>query len=439
MTAFLILAGLVLVGIIFAVVSMLKSKDGGVSVTPISPDQFASEGILSSGKFAPAKPAAPLKSQPTATVKDKPKKSGGLFGGFSKKPAEKTAKPPLKGFLGKFKADPERPHLNMPPEETLPAQPKKKSGFALPKLSNILPFGKKKKTPLEQNVQPIPSFKETVKKEPPFFKTPGQTETPSTGTASLKISAPPAPPPSPPPIQPKQENFVSKEMEATIEKEIHLTTELEELKGKFERTEKMFTEKAKELEKSQSQLDTELKNKREFNKIKDLLEKELSDTKDRTRKVQVELTSTKTEAESYKKRINQLEEKVTKLEKELLKKDDEAIELNRRLQQAPPASAVPPAAPKPEPAAPAIPEEKPAPVEAQEPQPPAAQPTQMETQTPEPPTTAPVPEAIIMPEKQEPPAPEIQGMPKENLPQPPQPPAETNSNPDNQTTTPPKE
>ena len=61
-------------------------------------------------------------------------------------------------------------------------------------------------------------------------------------------------------------------------------------------------------------LKNELNNRKEFNKIKDILEKDLREAKDRARNVQLELNAAKTEAEESKKRIDQLEDKVTKME-----------------------------------------------------------------------------------------------------------------------------
>lgn len=123
---------------------------------------------------------------------------------------------------------------------------------------------------------------------------------------------------------------LSADEEKHIEKEIDVTIHFQELKEKHERLDHLFKEKGAELEKAQKALETEVRTKKEFNKVKDILEKELKDTKDKIRSVQVELISARTEGEGYKKRITQLETKVTKLEKEILDKEKEIDELLKK-------------------------------------------------------------------------------------------------------------
>ena len=170
-----------------------------------------------------------------------------------------------------------------------------------------------------QEERPILSLKDVLLKEKnKSFKM----EEPKEGTASLKIT-----PIETPNIKPS----LSNEDEKNIEEEITFATELSELKEKHQRLDKLFIERTQEYEKNKSALDSELRNRKEFNKVRDLLEKELSDTKDRLRKTQAEAASTKMETENYKKRIHQLEEKATKLEKEILAKEKEIDHLGERL------------------------------------------------------------------------------------------------------------
>lgn len=103
--------------------------------------------------------------------------------------------------------------------------------------------------------------------------------------------------------------------EKKIEQEIDLAARIEEWKEKYERLDKLFNEKSAALTKSEEFLQNELSNRKEFNKLKDMLEKELREAKDKARNVQVELSVAKTEAEGSKKRIAQLEEKIIKMEK----------------------------------------------------------------------------------------------------------------------------
>ena len=78
------------------------------------------------------------------------------------------------------------------------------------------------------------------------------------------------------PIAPIEEKTLSQEEEQSIEKEIEISTELAELKEKYDKLDSMYNEKSSEHEKSKESLDNELEHRKEFNKVKDLLEKELN-------------------------------------------------------------------------------------------------------------------------------------------------------------------
>lgn len=162
-----------------------------------------------------------------------------------------------------------------------------------------------------------------------------------------------------PQVGPAAPQALSAAEEKKIEQEIDLAAKIEEWKGKYERLDKIFNEKSAALAKSEESLQNELSNRKEFNKLKDMLEKELREAKDKARSVQVELNAAKTDAEGSKKRIAQLEEKITKMEKAILGKDDEIADLAKRLQAAARIPPVTAAAPESE-------------VKAQPPQPPAA-------------------------------------------------------------------
>ncbi len=146
---------------------------------------------------------------------------------------------------------------------------------------------------------------------------------PSAGTASIIAGDPGRRDPEIPTL--------SMEEEKRVEAEIGLTSQLNELKKKYELLDRLFKEKSSALERAEESLQNELKNRKEFNKVKDILEKELKDTKDKSRNVQAEMNASQTEAESYQKRTNLLEEKVTKLEKIVITKEDEIIDLRKLL------------------------------------------------------------------------------------------------------------
>ncbi len=97
-----------------------------------------------------------------------------------------------------------------------------------------------------------------------------------------------------------------------------LLAEQKELKTQYGKLENLFAEKSLGLEKSERTLTNELKNQKEFNKIKDILEKEIKDAKDKIRDLQTELSTAQTETQTQLKRVSQLEEKVKKLEMDVL-------------------------------------------------------------------------------------------------------------------------
>ncbi len=143
--------------------------------------------------------------------------------------------------------------------------------------------------------------------------------------------------------------------EKKIEQEIDLAAQIEEWKEKYERLDKLFNEKSAALTRSEESLQTEVNNRKEFNKLKDMLEKELREAKDKARNVQVELNVARSETDGNKKKINQLEEKIIKIEKAVLGKDEEIVDLSKRLKAA--TSALPVVAKTPDPNLPPQPAE----------------------------------------------------------------------------------
>lgn len=157
-----------------------------------------------------------------------------------------------------------------------------------------------------------PAKKAALQEEPSADK-----EETASGTASITTSEP---------AGTVVEDLLSAEEKKQIETEMDLTAQLSALQEKYDQLDKLFKEKSQALEAAEESVQNELKNRKEFNKVKDLLEKELKDTKDKARNTQVELTS---------------------LEKNILAKDDEINNLVKRLQTfaSPATAAVPPAAP----------------------------------------------------------------------------------------------
>ncbi len=97
-----------------------------------------------------------------------------------------------------------------------------------------------------------------------------------------------------------------------------LLTEKTQLKAEHTKLEALFIEKSMLLEKSEKTLSNELKNQKDFNKVKDILEKEIRDYKDKVTALQSEVITTQTETQTQSKRVIQLEEKIKKFEIEVL-------------------------------------------------------------------------------------------------------------------------
>ncbi len=109
------------------------------------------------------------------------------------------------------------------------------------------------------------------------------------------------------------------------------TTSDPELLLKYERLEALFKEKGEELEKKEKTLENELKARKDFNKVKDVFEKELKDVKDKNHKLQLELTASQSEVENSKKRGLQLEDKINSKEHEIKEKEQQIDDLLKRL------------------------------------------------------------------------------------------------------------
>ncbi|OGX33522.1 MAG: hypothetical protein A2787_03875 [Omnitrophica WOR_2 bacterium RIFCSPHIGHO2_01_FULL_48_9] len=185
------------------------------------------------------------------------------------------------------------------------------------KILSQLPFLKKEEEVAEP-MEPRPSlFRST--------SAPLQQPPPVTGTASIR-TAPQTPTETEiPPVKDANADFEA--------------WQASQLKEKTDKLETLLNEKNQALEKIEKELSGEIKNHKEFNKVKDALEKELKDSKVRARDLQIELTSAETETAGFKNRVNQLELKVTKLEKTINElehaaqdKDSKIQELTQKLQ-----------------------------------------------------------------------------------------------------------
>ncbi len=280
----------------------------------------------------------------------------------------------------------------------------KESSSLIEKLLAKLNLGKKDAESNEiADVSHLPSFSDQAE-ENKIEKPPS--EEPQTGTVSITTAAP---------QEPEKESSLSQKEEEAIGNEIDLSSQLSELAQKNEKLDALLKEKGAELEETKKSLDNELRTRKEFNKVKDILEKEIRDLKDKTRSVQVGHDDAMAEGANHKKRVIQLEEKVTKLEKNLLEKEDKVNELVKRMQTfaSPSTASTPPTAEEPakEKIAPEPPpENQPEPVTEETPAAkPPQQPKEAQTQPPaEPsPKSQPEPVAEETPSEPEPPIEEV--------------------------------
>ena len=72
----------------------------------------------------------------------------------------------------------------------------------------------------------------------------------------------------------------------SLERELAASSQLEALKAKYKKLDEMFQEKSEELQKADNTLMNEMKNRQDFDKLKELLEGELREVKGRARELQ---------------------------------------------------------------------------------------------------------------------------------------------------------
>jgi hypothetical protein len=177
-------------------------------------------------------------------------------------------------------------------------------------LNWLLPRKKKESTDL--------AFKEQLETEKKMFYKNRSSLSTASGTASLRTNDSNHP-----------QISLSREESFSIEKTIESSSKIDELRSKYERLDKLFKEKSLEFDRTSETLNNELRVKKEFNKVKDILEKELTDTREKVRLSQSDLNTSQIENDGSKKRIEQLEEKVTTLEKELLQKEESTRDFDK--------------------------------------------------------------------------------------------------------------
>ena len=146
---------------------------------------------------------------------------------------------------------------------------------------------------------------------PEIFKKVTLTKNPEGQSTPNSMVTSPKQPIVPPPASTQIESEISLKYDELLASNM-------ELKAQYAKLEALFAEKSLNLEKSEKNLNNELKNQKEFNKVKDILEKELKESKDRLRQFQGDLSTAETDTQTQLKRVSQLEEKVKNLEGDIL-------------------------------------------------------------------------------------------------------------------------
>ncbi|MCK4882009.1 MAG: hypothetical protein KAS92_03190, partial [Candidatus Omnitrophica bacterium] len=131
---------------------------------------------------------------------------------------------------------------------------------------------------------------------------------------------------------PPSEPLTPEESKA-LEEEIHVSLQLGELQEKYTDLQKRFDENQAKLERHEKTLTAEIKKRKEFNQVKNQLEKEVRDTKDKFHEIELKRDDAVREMESWKRRADQLEEKVNKRQKEVLEKENEVDKARKEFQE----------------------------------------------------------------------------------------------------------
>jgi len=105
--------------------------------------------------------------------------------------------------------------------------------------------------------------------------------------------------------------------------------ELSDLKEKHSRLDKLFNEKSKLLDQTKKNLDAELNNKNEFDDVKNLLNKEIKDYKEKIREKNSKIESNQSELDSQKNSLNkEIEDYKQKIQEKNSKIDSNQSELD---------------------------------------------------------------------------------------------------------------
>lgn len=260
----------------------------------------------------PEETADPVKEGPSEIPSQK-KQGSSIIGRLTPSFKKKSAAPNVQDEDSQPQADEVKPPSGGPLSNIL-------SKLNLSRILEKLNFGKKGPESREDSeTMPLPSLKDYTAEEKErtlLNKTP-------TGTASLTTNSIEENPSSEPPIE---------ETVTVDEQESKLPSQLSELQEKYDRLDTLFKEKSNELQSTKESLNNEIKNRSEFNKVKDLLEKELKDSKDKARNIESDGQNIRDEINKHEQRAVELEEKVAQFEKNLVEKESEINDLVKRLQ-----------------------------------------------------------------------------------------------------------
>lgn len=330
---YVIMVGLVLGGIGFVIFLLANDKSSPDQLEQISITDILSDKNIEIDLSEPL----PGKEDKSSVKENPPEKQGqSFFAKFFKKAKPSSAA----GYDSAAVAF-----------EEITAWPRKSIFQKLPiaKLADKIPFLKRKQAEdslsseeynelMTRTLRAQLGLQENKRLDKETPKPSGEGKTSSPGTANFKIAPKEASDSDLPPKISTPAPKLTPAENAALDQGIESSVAYAELQQKHSRIEKILKERTDELERSQHDLQNETSNRKEFNKVKDLLEKELADTREKTRQTNNALRAAQAESGVLQKRIQQMEDKISQLEKGLLAKEQEIEDILRKKTPHPPAN-----------------------------------------------------------------------------------------------------
>lgn len=311
MGGFIFILVIVIVGLgaIFWIIKNDKGPDSLFSVEKIEPEQILGGSMDAQEPDDPIMPPSPPLERifsDSALMEDTP----------DAEPATEKAKSnPLSSIIGKLSA------------LTKNLKVANLKGLKIPNIGGLKSkFGKKKDAvPLSDetgsDLDDIASLKEQLHLNDDLsimeenIEEPPEPELPKTGTASLTTSPALETPamqglstPGP------EETPSSKPGQKTETLNSEAAALAKDLQEKYEKLQALFDEKSAECANTKQLFKNEQQNRNEFEKVKEILETELTESKEKARNIQLKLDEINKENDNYKAKISKMEAKIAELE-----------------------------------------------------------------------------------------------------------------------------